>query len=138
MGYFDAGSNASFISLIPKGSAPLSFGEFRPISLINSLYKIISKILANRLKSVIDSIIGSEQSAFISNRNILDGPLIVSECISWAKNSKKQILIFKVDLDKAFDSVNWDFLDDSMVQMNLGLGGDFGSETVSQVLRYLS
>lgn len=69
---------------------------------------------------VIDSVIGVEQTAFIASRNILDGPLIVSECISWLEKTKRKAMLFKVDLDKAFDSVIWDCLDDTMVQMNFG------------------
>ncbi|GJT45976.1 RNA-directed DNA polymerase, eukaryota, reverse transcriptase zinc-binding domain protein [Tanacetum coccineum] len=60
------------------------------------------------------------QSAFIANRQILDGPFILNEIIHWCKAKKKQTLIFKVDFEKAFDSVRWDFLDD--VLKNLGFG----------------
>nr|GEV68627.1 RNA-directed DNA polymerase, eukaryota [Tanacetum cinerariifolium] len=68
--------NASFIALIPKVPNPMVISDFRPISLIGAQYKIIAKVLANRLAKVIDSIIGHEQSAFIKNRQILDGPLM--------------------------------------------------------------
>ncbi|GJU68843.1 RNA-directed DNA polymerase, eukaryota, reverse transcriptase zinc-binding domain protein [Tanacetum coccineum] len=69
-------------------------------------YKIIAKILANRLSKVIDSIISPEQSAFISGRQILDGPLILSEVIDWYKKRKKKMMLFKVDFEKAFDSAS--------------------------------
>ncbi|GJW28107.1 RNA-directed DNA polymerase, eukaryota [Tanacetum coccineum] len=67
-------------------------------------YKIIAKILANQLSKVIDSIISPEQSAFISGRQILDGPLILSKVIDWYKKRKKKMMLFKVDFEKAFDS----------------------------------
>lgn len=79
-------------------------GEFRPISLIGYLYKIIVKTLAIRLKRVIGLNIDKVQ--FVEGRSILDGLLIVNEICSWAKQSKKQVLIFKADFDKAFDSIN--------------------------------
>nr|GEV18679.1 RNA-directed DNA polymerase, eukaryota, reverse transcriptase zinc-binding domain protein [Tanacetum cinerariifolium] len=80
-GKFPQGVNSAFITLIPKVSNPLFIKDYRPISLIGFHYKIVTKILSNRLSMVIDSIISSEQSAFISGRQILDGPLILSEII---------------------------------------------------------
>nr|GEV47220.1 RNA-directed DNA polymerase, eukaryota, reverse transcriptase zinc-binding domain protein [Tanacetum cinerariifolium] len=85
-------------------------GDFRPISLIGAQYKIIAKVLANRLAGVIDSIISQEQSAFIKNRQILDGPLMVNEVIQWCKHKKSKLMVFKIDFEKAFDTVSWDFL----------------------------
>ncbi|GKU97686.1 hypothetical protein SLEP1_g10796 [Rubroshorea leprosula] len=73
------GSNASFIVLIPKKENPQGLGEFRPISLIGCRYKIISKILANRLSKVLPSIINLNQSAFIGGRQIVDGIVIANE-----------------------------------------------------------
>ncbi|GJS40561.1 putative RNA-directed DNA polymerase, eukaryota, reverse transcriptase zinc-binding domain protein [Tanacetum coccineum] len=78
-----AGSNSSFITLIPKVSNPIHIKCFRPISLINIHYKIIAKVLANRLFKVVNKIVSHEQSAFISGRQILDGPLMLSEMIDW-------------------------------------------------------
>ncbi|GJU24193.1 RNA-directed DNA polymerase, eukaryota, reverse transcriptase zinc-binding domain protein [Tanacetum coccineum] len=75
------GCNSSFIALIPKVSNATLVTDFRPISLIGCQYKIIGKILANRLSKVIGSCISSEQSAFIKGRNILDGPLVLNEVI---------------------------------------------------------
>ncbi|GJT34263.1 RNA-directed DNA polymerase, eukaryota [Tanacetum coccineum] len=114
------GGNSSFIALIPKFQGDKMVNDYRPISLISSLYKIITKLLANRLVTVIDGLVNEVQSAFIANRQILDGPFILNEIIHWCKAKKKQTLIFKVDFEKAFDSVRWDFLDD--VLKNLGFG----------------
>nr|GFA62898.1 putative RNA-directed DNA polymerase, eukaryota, reverse transcriptase zinc-binding domain protein [Tanacetum cinerariifolium] len=81
-GFLPRGCNTSFIALIPKVSNPMMVSnpmvvsDFRPISLIGAQYKIITKVLANRLAKVIDSVIGHEQSAFLKNRQILDGPLM--------------------------------------------------------------
>nr|GFA48284.1 RNA-directed DNA polymerase, eukaryota, reverse transcriptase zinc-binding domain protein [Tanacetum cinerariifolium] len=95
--------NSAFITLIPKVSNPLFIKDYRPISLIGLHYKIVAKILSNRLSKVIDSIISPEQSAFISGRQILDGPLILNEIIDWYKKLKKKLMLFKVDFEKAFD-----------------------------------
>nr|GEW52316.1 hypothetical protein [Tanacetum cinerariifolium] len=82
-GKFPQGVNSTFITLIPKVSNPLFIKDYRPISLIGLHYMIVAKILSNRLSKVIDSIISPEQSVFISGRQILDGPLILSEIIDW-------------------------------------------------------
>ena len=114
------GSNSSFITLISKVKNPIYVKDFRPISLIGIHYKIIAKVLANRLSKVVDKIVSHEQSAFISGRQILDGPLMLSEVIDWYKKRKKKMLLFKVDFEKAFDSVSRKYLD--FMLHNLGFG----------------
>ncbi|GJX52816.1 RNA-directed DNA polymerase, eukaryota [Tanacetum coccineum] len=106
-GLYRRGGNSSFIALIPKTQDAKMVKDFRPISLIGSLYKIIAKTLANRLVVVLGDIINEVQSAFVSNRQILDGPFILNELIQWCKARKKQTMIFKVDFEKAYDSVRW-------------------------------
>ncbi|GJX42117.1 RNA-directed DNA polymerase, eukaryota, reverse transcriptase zinc-binding domain protein [Tanacetum coccineum] len=98
------GCNSSFITLAPKVEDLLLIGDYRPMSLIGCQYKIIAKILANRLSLVIPSIIGEVQMAVIKGRKIIDGPLVVNEVISWAKRHKKKLL-FKVDFERAFDTL---------------------------------
>nr|GEZ72628.1 RNA-directed DNA polymerase, eukaryota, reverse transcriptase zinc-binding domain protein [Tanacetum cinerariifolium] len=78
-GTFTKGCNASFIALIPKISDAKMVKDFRPISLIGSLYKIIAKILANRFVGVLGDIVSEVQSAFVADRQILDGPFILNE-----------------------------------------------------------
>ncbi|GJR12182.1 putative RNA-directed DNA polymerase, eukaryota, reverse transcriptase zinc-binding domain protein, partial [Tanacetum coccineum] len=119
-GEFANGCNPSFIVLIPKKPDPIGFSDYRPISLIGCVYKVISKLLASRLASVIGSIIGLNQSAFINGRQILDGCLIANEIIRMARMEDHKLLLFKVDFEKAFDSVNWNFLISIMRQMGFG------------------
>ncbi|GJW73910.1 RNA-directed DNA polymerase, eukaryota, reverse transcriptase zinc-binding domain protein [Tanacetum coccineum] len=114
------GCNSSFIALIPKIPDANVVKDFRPISLIGSLYKIIAKILANRLVVVLGDIVNEVQSAFIADRQILDGPFILNEVLQWCKSKKKQSLIFKVDFEKAYDSVRWDFLDEVLKKFGFG------------------
>ncbi|GJV48361.1 RNA-directed DNA polymerase, eukaryota [Tanacetum coccineum] len=118
-GYVQKGGNASFIALIPKSQGAKMVKDFRPISL-SSLYKIIAKLLANHLVTVVGDLVNEVQSAFIANQQILDCPFILNELIHWCKARKKQSMIFKVDFEKAFDSVHWDFLDD--ILKNFGFG----------------
>nr|GFB99190.1 RNA-directed DNA polymerase, eukaryota, reverse transcriptase zinc-binding domain protein [Tanacetum cinerariifolium] len=99
------GANSSFFMLIPKVNNPTCIMNFSD-NLIGLHYKIIARILANRLAKVIDKIISKEQSAFIDARQIFDGPLILIEIIEWYKIRKKKLLILKVDFQKAFDSIS--------------------------------
>ncbi|GAU35134.1 hypothetical protein TSUD_394590 [Trifolium subterraneum] len=105
------GINATFIALIPKIDSPQRLNDFRPISLVGSIYKILAKVLANRLGLVIGSVISESQTVFIRDMQILDGLLIANEVVDEARRSKKELLLFKVDFEKAYDSVDWGYLD---------------------------
>ncbi|KAK2383073.1 hypothetical protein QL285_070563 [Trifolium repens] len=74
-----------FVTLIPKVCSPNSISDFRPISLLGCLYKIIAKVLTSRLARVMDTVISSTQSAFIKGRNLVDGVLVVNEVVDWVK-----------------------------------------------------
>nr|GEY90174.1 RNA-directed DNA polymerase, eukaryota, reverse transcriptase zinc-binding domain protein [Tanacetum cinerariifolium] len=119
-GEIPKGCNSSFIALISKIPSANVVKDFRPISLIGSLYKIIAKILANRLVGKLGEIVNEVQSAFIADRQILDDPFILDELIQWCKRKKKQLLVFKVDFEKAYYSVRWDFLDDIIRKFGFG------------------
>nr|GEY85002.1 RNA-directed DNA polymerase, eukaryota [Tanacetum cinerariifolium] len=118
---FPPGCNSSFIALIPKKHDAKFVKDYQPISLIGCFYKIVSMILANRLKMVISELISDVQSASVSNRQILNGPFILNKLISWRKSHKSKAMIFKVDFEKAFDSVRWDFLDSILRNFRFGL-----------------
>lgn len=102
--------NWACITLIPKVESPESPSDYRPISLINSTLKIISKILATRLSKVVCSLVDSSQSPFIKGRCIIDN-IVTAEELMFSLH-KRQLLghILKVDFSKAFDLVDWDFL----------------------------
>ncbi|CAJ2635167.1 unnamed protein product [Trifolium pratense] len=109
-----------FVTLIPKVNSPSSISDFRPISLLGCLYKIIAKVLEKRLSKVIDSLIASNQSAFIKGRNLVDSVLVVNEVVELAKKSRRECLIFKVDFEKAYDSVEWGFLEYMLKRFGFG------------------
>ena len=92
------------------GIEPQLQNEYRPISLIGCIYKIVAKVLANRLKKVMPFIIHERQSAFIEGRHMLYSALIANEVIDEAKRCHKMCMVFKVDYEKAYDSVSWNFL----------------------------
>lgn len=112
--------NQTFIALIPKGAAPKTTSQFRPISLCNNSYKILSKILANLLKSVLPSIISKNQNAFLQERQIQDNIILGHEAFHHLKNKRNGNCFevgFKIDMNKAFDRVEWDFLCEAMSKL---------------------
>lgn len=105
--------NSSFISLIPKTAKPLTATEFRPIVLCNTSYKIISKLIANRMKPLLNQIISPYQSAFIPGRKMSDNITVAHELIHNMRNRKnknKNLMGLKIDMSKTFDRVEWNFL----------------------------
>ncbi|GKV35410.1 hypothetical protein SLEP1_g43679 [Rubroshorea leprosula] len=111
------GLNSSFIVLVPKVNNPQRIEEYRPISLIGDVYKILGKLLANRLKKVLDQVIGKQQMAFISGRQLMDGVVIENEVVDEAKKKKRKSFLFKIDFEKAYDKVCWKFLDCMMQKL---------------------
>jgi hypothetical protein len=116
-GSLPEGTNDTSIVLIPKSKDAVSLKDYRPISLCNVIYKIISKCMANRLRPVLDEIISPSQSAFIPGRMITDNALMAFECIyalQTNNNKAGEFCAYKLDLSKAYDRVDWTFLERSM------------------------
>jgi hypothetical protein len=115
-----AGINDIAIVLIPKSNEAANLKDYRPISLCNVVYKVISKCIANRLSPILDEIIVPTQSAFIPGRMITDNALMAFECIFALQNNNNKsgkLCAYKLDLSKAYDRVEWTFLKGTMRKM---------------------
>ncbi|KAA0047098.1 LINE-1 retrotransposable element ORF2 protein [Cucumis melo var. makuwa] len=103
--------NNTYIALISKKKDYSHPKDFRPISLTTSIYKIIAKTLSNRLKTTLPDTISGKQLAFVKNRQITDAILMANEAVDYWKVKKIKGFILKLDIEKAFDNLNWDFID---------------------------
>jgi hypothetical protein len=113
--------NHTFITLVPKKMQPVVPQDFRPISLCNVIYKLIAKSLANRLKPHLPNYIDHSQAAFIENRHISSNIVITKEIVhSFSLKSWKQhVFLIKLDLAKAFDRLEWNFIDAALSRLGL-------------------
>lgn len=98
--------NNTFLSLIPKKATVETMEDFRPISICNTTYKIISKVMENRMKEILSLIISEEQSGFTPGKAIIDGIVIAHEAIHSIKKIKAKKMIIKLDIKKAYDQVD--------------------------------
>lgn len=112
--FFSDGLTFHSCSLESKVESPHRSNDFRPISLVGCMYKLIDKVLANWLQCVIGNVISDSQSTFISGRQILDNILTTNVVVDEVRNSKEELLMFKVDFEKVYDLINWQYLDDIM------------------------
>jgi hypothetical protein len=114
------GLNSTFLTLIPKTNRPRTFDDFHPISLCNLCYKIVSKVIANRLKPLFSRFISPEQLGFLKGRRIQDAIGAASESIHNISKKKIKALVLKLDLQKAYDCIDWSLL--RMILHKVGLG----------------
>ena len=111
--------NSTILALVPKVPNPTTMGDFRPISCCNLLYKAISKIMANRVREILPQIISHNQTAFIPGRKIGDNIMLAQELLrNYHKNDGAPRCAIKVDIMKAFDSLDWGFLLDALEAFN--------------------
>lgn len=115
--------NSTFIALIPKSDTPSSFDDYRPISLCNCLYKIISKIIANRLRLILSRNISPQQFSFLEDRQIHEAIGAAQEALHSIRCKHLKSIILKIDLSKAFDRVSWLYI--KMLLIHLGLPHNF-------------
>jgi hypothetical protein len=110
----------TIIMLLPKKENPELLKDFRPISLCNVIYKVVSKCLVNRLRPLVNELIRPMQNTFIPGRLITDNALIAFECLhamDQGNNSCKEFGALKIDLTTAYDHVHWGYLEDVLLRL---------------------
>jgi len=108
-GKFERSLNGTFIALIPKKLGSVDIKDFRPISLVGEVYKIVAKILANRSKMVVEKIISKPHNKFIRGMQILHSVLTASGCLESSIKSREISGPCKLDIEKIYDHANGDF-----------------------------
>jgi hypothetical protein len=134
-GRMPQGWNDTIISLISKVEKPQKVTDLRPISLCNVVYKVVSKVLANRLRAILPEIITPNQSAFVSGRLILDNILIAYEITHYLVNKREGNMGYaaiKLDMSKAYDRVEWNFLKAMMQRLG------FHDRWISLIMKYVT
>jgi hypothetical protein len=112
--------NFALITIIPKEKDARTMNKYRPISLLNCSYKIFTKVLTNRLGRVIDRLVASNQTTFIKGGYILESVVTAHEVVHSVHQGKKQGVVLKLDYEKAYDKVNWQYLLDILEKRGFG------------------
>jgi hypothetical protein len=102
--------NATMITLIPKENEAKTHDHYRPIALCNVVYKIISKVIANRLKPLLPTLVSQEQEGFMEGRQIMDNIIHAHEIIHTLKLQKRGGMIIQLDLEKAYEKISWHYM----------------------------
>lgn len=110
-GFLPKGVNSTILALVPKKTDSMEMRDYQPIACCNVLYKVVSKILANRLKLLLPRVVAENQSAFIRGMLLMENVLLASELVkNYHKEDVSPRCVMKIDISKAFDSVQWDFV----------------------------
>ncbi|KAL9661679.1 hypothetical protein QQ045_026505 [Rhodiola kirilowii] len=121
-GILEEGLNETMIVLIPNCKRPKRVEDFRPISLCNVIVKIVTKILANQLKAALPAVVSEAQNAFLPGRQISDNIILAHEVLHFIKIRREQktgYFSLKLDMSKAYDRIEWRFLEEMLVKMGL-------------------
>jgi hypothetical protein len=113
--------NAIFLTLIPKEENVASPIKYQSISLCNVIFKIITKVITNRLKPLLHLLISPEQTGYVEGRKIMDGIILVHEVIHSLKTTNKTGILLKLDLSKSFDHLSWEYIEKTLLAFGFSL-----------------
>jgi len=132
--------NTELLTLLPKKEDAVQVKDFRPISLIHSFAKLVTKLIANRLARKLSGMVATNQSAFVKGRCIHDNFILVQQTARYLHQQKQPRVLLKLDISKAFDSVSWAFLLEILLQRGFGpkcrniISGILGSSSTRVLL----
>ncbi|MCO5548396.1 hypothetical protein L7F22_001853 [Adiantum nelumboides] len=122
---------SGIISLIPKGGDASSLRQWRPISLMPLVYKIAARMISTRPRPFLPDLIHSSQTGFVQERSILDNVVTFYKAVEWARPSDQLTTILLLDFEKAYDRVDWDFLDGTLSRM--GFSSEMDSRDICTI-----
>ncbi|KAL5831019.1 hypothetical protein ACOSQ4_016373 [Xanthoceras sorbifolium] len=113
--------NQTLITLIPKIESPMEMSHLRPISLCNTMYKVVSKIIVQRLRGLLPKLISPNQVAFVPGRQIQDNIIVAQEVLHKCRiaKGKKGFIAWKIDLMKAYDKLQWGFIREVLTEIGI-------------------
>ncbi|MCO5547737.1 hypothetical protein L7F22_001188 [Adiantum nelumboides] len=109
--------SSGIISLIPKGGDASTLRQWRPITLMSSVYKILARMITSRLRPFLPDLIHPSQTGFVQDRSILDNVVTFSEAVEWARQTGQPTVIMLLDFENTYDRVDWGFLEGSLHRM---------------------
>ncbi|MCO5576442.1 hypothetical protein L7F22_030252 [Adiantum nelumboides] len=118
------------ISLIPKGGDTTCLRQWRPITLLSSVYKILAKLINSGLRTFLPDLIHTSHTGLVQDRCILDNLFCLHQAIDWARTSSTPLAIILLNFEKAYDRVDWDFLEGSLDRMGFPLAWIRGVSTL--------
>jgi mannosylglycoprotein endo-beta-mannosidase len=110
VGATSAHINKGMITLIPKSEDRARLNNWKPITLLGSIYKVLAKTLAGRIQTDLTVIIRPNQTGFVEGRSILDNVFMAQKGLGWAEENNQDLVLLLLDFEKAFDRIEWDFL----------------------------
>lgn len=117
LGRLEADIHLGILTLIPKGGTLASVRNYRPISILTGIYKLLAKSLANRIQPFLPICVLPTQTAFVKDRCILDNVYLAQEAVEWARESSQDLVTLFLDFEKAYDRVSWSFLEATMAKL---------------------
>lgn len=116
--------NSIFIVIVPKVGEAIDIKDFRPISLVGCVYKLIAKVLTRRMAKALHMVIGERQHSFVGGKHILDAILIANEVVDDLLNKKREGILCKLDMEKTYDHMNWGHVDYMLIRLGFGENGE--------------
>ena len=119
-GHFVKNLNTTFLVMVPKKNGVEDFKDYRSISMVGNLYKLLAKVLSKKLKKVMQGLINRAQNAFVEGRQIMNASLLANEVMDSLLKRKEKGILCKLDIEKAYYQINWNCIIEALQKMGFG------------------